>query len=64
MLDSPFGKEIFLNIQPKPPQVQLEAVSSCSATCCLRKEIDTHLATASFQAVVESDKVSSDAPFL
>ena len=28
VLDSPFGEEIFPNIQSKPPLAQLEAISS------------------------------------
>ncbi|KAK4832875.1 hypothetical protein QYF61_025971 [Mycteria americana] len=58
MLDSPFGEEIFPDIQSKPPLVQLEAVSSCPMACYLGEEADTHLTTTSFQVVVESDKVS------
>ncbi|KAK4826770.1 hypothetical protein QYF61_011397 [Mycteria americana] len=64
MLDNPFGEEIFPNIQSKPPLVQLEAISSCPMACYLGKETDTHLATTSFQVVVESDKVSPQPPFL
>jgi len=56
--NSPFGEEFFPNIQPKPPLVQLEAISSHFITCYLGEETDSHLATTSFQAVVESDKVS------
>jgi len=29
MLNNPFGEEIFLKIQSKPPLVQLQAISSC-----------------------------------
>jgi len=43
---------------------QLEAVSSCPSTCYLEKETDTHLATTSFQVVVESHKVSTEPPFV
>lgn len=31
-LENPFSAEFFLNIQPKPPLVQFEAVSSCGTT--------------------------------
>ncbi|KAK4818705.1 hypothetical protein QYF61_017926, partial [Mycteria americana] len=45
MLDNPSSEEIFPNIQPKPPLVQLEAISSHPITCYLGKETDTHLVT-------------------
>lgn len=32
---------------------QLEAISSCPITCCLRKETETHISTTSFQVVAE-----------
>ncbi|KAK4830127.1 LOW QUALITY PROTEIN: hypothetical protein QYF61_008554 [Mycteria americana] len=64
MLDHPFGEEIFPNIQSKPPLAQLEAISSRPITCYLGEETDPHLATISFQVVVESDKVSPQPPFL
>ncbi|KAK4806827.1 hypothetical protein QYF61_005623 [Mycteria americana] len=64
MLDHPFGEEIFPNIQSKPPLVQLEAISSCPIACYLGEETDNHLATTSFQVVVESDTVSPQPPFL
>ncbi|KAK4826673.1 LOW QUALITY PROTEIN: hypothetical protein QYF61_010682 [Mycteria americana] len=56
--------EIFPNIQSKPLLAQLEAISSFPITCYLGEETDPHLATTSFQAVVESDKVSPQPPFL
>ncbi|KAK4832946.1 hypothetical protein QYF61_026602 [Mycteria americana] len=58
------GEVKFPNIQSKPPLVQLEAISSRPITCYLGEETDPHLATASFQGVVESDKVSPQPPFL
>ncbi|KAK4823797.1 hypothetical protein QYF61_006519 [Mycteria americana] len=63
-LDNPFSEEKFSNIQSKPPLVQLEAISSRPITCYLGEETDPHLSTASFQAVVESDEVSPQPPFL
>ncbi|KAK4808458.1 hypothetical protein QYF61_005523 [Mycteria americana] len=57
MLDNPFSEEKFPNTQSKPPLAQLEAVSS-------RRRDRPHLSTASFQAVVESDEVSPQPPFL
>ncbi|KAK4813631.1 hypothetical protein QYF61_014391 [Mycteria americana] len=64
MLDNPFSEVKFPNIQSKPPLVQLEAISSCPVTYYLGEETDHHLSTASFQAVVESNKVSPQPPFL
>ncbi|KAK4810257.1 hypothetical protein QYF61_013072 [Mycteria americana] len=64
MLDNPFSKEIFPNIQSKPLLMQLEAISSCPIACYLGEETDPHLSTTSFQAVVESDKVSPQPPVL
>ena len=64
MLDNPFGEEIFPNVLSKPLMAQLEAVSSHPITWYLGEETDTHLATTSFQVVVESNKVFSEPPFL
>ncbi|KAK4831720.1 hypothetical protein QYF61_018772, partial [Mycteria americana] len=64
VLGHPFSKEIFPNIQSKPPLVQLEAISSRPIASYLGEETDPHLSTASFQVVVESDKVSPQPPFL
>ncbi|KAK4829570.1 hypothetical protein QYF61_005239 [Mycteria americana] len=64
MLDNPFSKVKFPNIQSKPPLVQLEAISSRPIACYLGEETDPHLSTNSFQVVVESDKVSPQPPFL
>ncbi|PKU27690.1 ryanodine receptor hypothetical protein [Limosa lapponica baueri] len=64
MLDNPIGEEIFRNIYPKPLLVQLEAVSSCHIACTLGEETDAHFSSPSFQLVVESEKVSSQPPFL
>ncbi|KAK4817794.1 hypothetical protein QYF61_027798 [Mycteria americana] len=64
MLDNPFSEVKFPNIQSKPPLAQLEAISSCPIACYLGEETDPHLATTSFQVVVESDKVSPQPPSL
>ncbi|KAK4819028.1 hypothetical protein QYF61_024182 [Mycteria americana] len=64
MLDNPFSEVKFPNIQSKTPLAQLEAISSCPIACYLGEETDPHLSTTSFQAVVESDKVSPQPPFL
>ncbi|KAK4831422.1 hypothetical protein QYF61_017553 [Mycteria americana] len=51
MLDNPFSKEIFPNIQSKPPLAQLEAISFCPIAWYLGEETDTRLPTTSFQLV-------------
>ncbi|KAK4825498.1 hypothetical protein QYF61_027653 [Mycteria americana] len=58
VLDNPFSEESFPNTQSKPPPAQLDAISSHPITCYLGEETDPHLATTSFQVVVESYKVS------
>ncbi|KAK4832164.1 hypothetical protein QYF61_020944 [Mycteria americana] len=63
MLDNPFSEVKFPNIQSKPPLAQLEAISSHPIPCYLGEETDPHLSTTSFQAVVESHKVSPQPPF-
>ena len=63
-LDKPFGEDVSPHIQSRPPLAQVEAVSSRPVTCSLGEETDTHLATTSFQVVVESGKVSPQPPFL
>lgn len=63
MLDNPFGEEMFPNIQSKPLQLQLEAISFCPIACYLREEASPHQAAASFQGLVESDKDPSSLVF-
>ncbi|RMC09604.1 hypothetical protein DUI87_13390 [Hirundo rustica rustica] len=41
-----------------------ETVSSRSVSCCLEKETNPQLSTTTLQEVVESDKVTSESPFL
>nr|XP_054483765.1 uncharacterized protein LOC129117232 [Agelaius phoeniceus]XP_054483773.1 uncharacterized protein LOC129117232 [Agelaius phoeniceus] len=57
-------KSFFLISNLYFPVTHLEAVSSGSVSCCLEKETNPHLATATFQGVVESDKVTPESPFL
>lgn len=64
MPDNSFSDEIFPDTQFKPLLVQLKTVSSHLTTCYEGKQTDTHLATTPFQAVVETDKVSPEPPFL
>lgn len=61
----PFGEEIsILNIESIPLQAQLEAVSSNPVSCYLGEETNIHMATTSFQIVLDSDKVPSETPSL
>lgn len=53
----------FLNAYSKPPLVQIETISSHPITFYLREETDPHLATTSFEIVVDSDKVSPQSLF-
>jgi len=46
----------------KPPLAQLEAISSHLITSYLGEETDTHLATISFQVVVESSEIYPEDP--
>jgi len=64
MPDHSFSKEIFPNIQSKPPLMQLEAISSHPIASYLGEETNTRLTTTSFQVAVESDKVSPQPPLL
>lgn len=61
-LDNPFSEAIFPNAHHKPPLVQLEAISSCPIACFLEEKTDPHFAI-TFQAVIESGKVSLDFHF-
>ncbi|KAK4827249.1 hypothetical protein QYF61_015696 [Mycteria americana] len=56
--------QCLITLTYKPPLAQLEAISSRPIARFLGEETDTHLATASFQGVVESNKVSPQPPFL
>jgi len=64
MPDHSFRKEIFPNIQSKPPLTQLEAIASHLTTCYLEEDTDPHLTTTSFQVAVKSEKVSPQPPLL
>ncbi|KAF4794241.1 hypothetical protein TURU_103081 [Turdus rufiventris] len=64
MPDDTSCEEILPDVQSEPPLAYLETTSSYSVTDCLREEADRHLATTSFQAVVDSDKAPLEPPFL
>ena len=64
LFDNSFGAGIFSNTQYKPLLAQLKAVSSLPITCYLAEETNIILVTTSLQAIVESDVVPPDTPFL
>lgn len=64
MLDNSFSEKKFPYIQSKPRLAQLGTISSCPITYYLWEENDPHLATISFQMVVESNKVLPEPFFL
>ena len=64
MPDHSCSQENFPHIQPKPPLMQLEAISSCPIPNCLGEDTNTHLTTTSFQVAVESNKASTQPPLL
>jgi len=64
MPDHSFSKEIFPNIQSKPPLTQLEATASCPIASYLGEGTNTCLTTTSFQIVAENNKVSPQPPLL
>ena len=59
-----FGEEIFPNIQPEPPLVQLEAIPSHHIGSYQGEEANPHLTTTFLQEVVEGNKVPPDPPLL
>jgi len=64
ILHNSFSKEIFPNIQSKPPLAQPEVVFSHPIASYLGEETNTLLATTSFQVAVESNKVPPQPPLL
>ena len=62
--DHSFGKEVFPNVQPEYPLVQLEAIPSSPITSYLGEEADPHLITTFLQVFVEMDKVTTEPPLL
>lgn len=49
MLRYSFHEEILPNVQPKPAPVQLEVISSCTATRRVGQEADPHLVQPPFR---------------
>ena len=54
MPDYSLSKEIFPNIQSKPPLMQLEAIASHPIASYLGEDTNIRLTTSSFQVVVAS----------
>lgn len=59
-----FSLEILPDVQHEYALAQFEIMPSCSLTIFLGEEAHPHMATLSFQAVLESDKVTHEPPFL
>ena len=62
MSDHSFSKEIFINIQSKPPLTQLEAIAFRPIASYLGEETNTCLTTISFQVAVENISSVSSSP--
>lgn len=63
MPDYTFHEEILHNIQLKSPLVHPEDISSYPVIYYLGEETYFHLATSSFQGVVETKKITPEPPF-
>ena len=63
VLNNPFCKEVFPDIQPKSPLVQLETISPCPVTCHQWEETNPTLAVNTFQILEDSNNVSPQSPF-
>ena len=57
-------EEIFPNIQPNLPQVQLQAFTFCPIANYLGEEADSYLIRTSFWVTVEGNKFSPEPPLL
>jgi len=69
-LGSPFqhlttlSEKFFPSMQPESPLLQLEAIPSHPIASYTVEEADPHITRASFQGVVECNKVSPECPLL
>ena len=61
--DHSLREKVFPYVQPKPPLVQIVAISS-GPVCCLGEEAKSLLITASLQEVVECNEATSEPPLL
>ena len=64
MPDCSLREEVFPNIQPESPLVQLKAIPSSPIASYVGEEAGPHLTSTSLQVVVESDKVFPEPPLL
>lgn len=64
MQDNAYSKESVPNGQPTSSLIQRRAISSCLVAYYMGEGDDPHLATVSFQVVVESNEVTPEPPFL
>jgi len=63
VLNNPFSKDVFPDIQPKLTLMQLEAISPRPVTCQQWEETNPALAVSTFQILEESKKVCPHPPF-
>ncbi|RMC15821.1 hypothetical protein DUI87_08025 [Hirundo rustica rustica] len=59
-----FFSRLAFSFFPLAREKQLKTVSSRSVNCCLEKETGPQLSPTTLQGVVESDKITSESPFL
>ena len=64
VLNNPFCKEVFHDIQPKLTLAQLEAICPRPVTCQQLEETNPALAVSTFQILEGSNNVSPQPPFL
>ena len=57
-----FWRRNFHNVQPESLVAQPEAIPFCPIASYIEREVNPHLAAASFQIIVESDKISPEPP--
>ena len=62
--DHSLREEVFPNVQPESPLVQLEPIPSSFIAIYIGEEDNTYLTTTSLQTLVESSKVSPEPPLL
>ena len=62
--DLSLREELFPNIQPESPLVQLEAIPSSPIASYMGEEADPHLTITSIQSAVESNKITPQPPVL
>ena len=61
--DHSLREEVFPNVQPESPLVQLEVIPSSFIASYMGEEVSLHFTTPSLQVLVESDKVTLSLQF-